>query len=127
MPQAFDLNFRQATSGGDINEPQALLQAEALRGLPHLILLLHGYNDDKHDADMAYQAFWDREQSAVGAGRDWAPGAAVVRVFWPGDARWWIASALFYPFLQFLVRLRLENRSRSMLDDLSQYASGWSR
>jgi hypothetical protein len=98
MPNTVVVSFRQAPSGGDIDIAQATQQAQALQGLPHLIILLHGYNNDQHDAITAYGAFDKRQQSTLQPGGDWAPGATVVRVFWPGDARWWIASPLYYPW-----------------------------
>ena len=121
MPQLFDISFRHASSGGDIDVQHARSDAVSLRGYPHVILLIHGYNNDKHDADVAYQAFCDREQALVGPGRDWAPGAVVVRVFWPGDARWWIASALFYPWA--VPRARTVGQAlAAILKDVSSYS-----
>jgi hypothetical protein len=121
MPQVFDVSFRQARSGGDIDIQRAQRDAVSLRGYPHLIVLIHGYNNDEHEANVAYQAFCDREQSMVGPGRDWAPGAIVVRVFWPGDARWWIASALFYPWAVPRA-LTIGQALATILKDVSQYA-----
>ena len=121
MPQVFDLNFRTARSGGDIDTERPGQQAQALRGYPHVIFLIHGYNNDQHDGEVAYQAFCDREQTVVGPGRDWAPGAIVVRVFWPGDARWWIASPVYYPFA--VPRARTIGQAlAAILKDLAQYA-----
>jgi hypothetical protein len=121
MPLAFDLSFRHERSGGDIDIALANQQAVALRGHAHLILLIHGYNNDAHDADQAYQSFCAREQLLVGAGRDWAPGAVLVRVYWPGDARWWIASPLYYPFA--IPRaLTIGQEIARILVELAQYA-----
>jgi hypothetical protein len=121
MPQAFDLNFRTAPSGGDIDTDRPKRQAQALRGFPHLIFLIHGYNNDQHDGEVAYQAFCDREQALVGPGRDWAPGGVVVRVFWPGDARWWIASPLYYPFAVPRA-LTIAQALAGIMKDLAQHA-----
>jgi hypothetical protein len=98
MPKIYQVSFRQARSGGDIDTDKARLQGQQLRGQVHLILLIHGYNNDAHDADDAYGAFCKRQQALVGAGSDWAPGAALVEIYWPGDARWSIASPSYYPW-----------------------------
>jgi hypothetical protein len=123
MPDRYRVSFRTARSGGDVDINQAIAQAERLRGLPHLIFLLHGYNNDQHDADIAYDAFCKREQSLVRDGGDWAPGAAVVQVYWPGDARWWIASALYYPFAVPRA-LQVGKALGAILDDLGGHSAG---
>jgi hypothetical protein len=98
MPSIVKLSFRTSGSGGDVDIEQANSQSEQLRGLRHLIFLIHGYNDDVAYADKSYNAFCAREQSLIKDGGDWAPGATVVQVYWPGDARWWALSFLYYPW-----------------------------
>src|SRR6185295_13943906 len=57
-----------------------------------------GYNNDQPDAEKAYAGFATRQREIANAGPDdpVAPGRLVVEVYWPGDAAWGIASALFY-------------------------------
>ncbi len=91
-----DLSCRTADLGGDFNADVAWLGVPPLRGLSHLIVLIHGFNDPVDEARVAYQAF-DRLQSAmVSPGLDWAFGATVVRYFWPGDANWGLLRPAFY-------------------------------
>lgn len=96
---AVEISLRTAPRGGGIRQPGADDRSKLL-GASRLLLLVHGYNNDLAFArDTAYPGFesLQREIAGVGAGGDYAPGWRVVKVFWPGDADYGLASALLYP------------------------------
>ncbi len=124
MPETLDLNFRAACKGGGIDANKAQQYLQALCGRSHLIFFIHGYNDPQCDAEDAYQAFSARIQDAiVGSGRDWAPGANVVHVFWPGDASWGFLSAAYYPWAVPRAQ-QIAALFANMLETLGSFASG---
>jgi hypothetical protein len=97
-PKIVELNFRDSTEGGGLDAVQALIDSTALRGARHLILLIHGYNDTQAEAQEAYRNFRNAQDTLVHPpGVDWAFGATVVEVFWPGDGKWGLLRPLFYP------------------------------
>jgi hypothetical protein len=98
MPELAQISFREANRGGAVDLTKAWIDSEQLRGKEHLIVLIHGYNNDRAAGDAAYAAFRGLQQGLAGEGRDWAPGATVVCVYWPGDADWGILSAAYYPW-----------------------------
>jgi len=98
MTDTVQINCRTVPAGGDIDALRAWLSVPGVRGKSHLIVLIHGYNDTFDDATTAYKAFCDLQTAMVPAGLDWAFGATLVQVFWPGDARWGIARPAFYPW-----------------------------
>ncbi len=53
-----------------------------------LLLLVHGYNNDVQEATEAFDAFESLQRSIV-AKKDYAPGTAVVHVFWPAGNHFW--------------------------------------
>ena len=69
----------------------------ALTRFGHIVLLIHGYNNDEQEAQTAYRGF-DRMQRELGRIPDEQPVAdgRVVEVFWPGDGNWGIVSFLYY-------------------------------
>jgi pimeloyl-ACP methyl ester carboxylesterase len=91
------LSLRSEPRGGDPQPPSenALIGLLAYR---RIVFLVHGYNNDQ---DFATKAFggcetMQRELAGLVDGGDYAQGWHIVRVFWPGDADWSLASALFY-------------------------------
>lgn len=98
MTDSVQINCRTVPAGGDIDPLRAWLAVPSVRGKSHIIVLIHGYNDTFGDATTAYRAFRDLQTAMVSPGLDWAFGATLVEVFWPGDARWGIARPAFYPW-----------------------------
>ncbi|MDY0746440.1 alpha/beta hydrolase [Paucibacter sp. R3-3] len=93
-----ELNFRADPEGGDIDPLKPVGRLDELSHAQHLILLIHGYNNTEDEARESYNAFMGRQAALVPDGIDWAFGATVVGVLWPGDARWGIARPAFYPW-----------------------------
>jgi hypothetical protein len=121
MPELCDLNFRSRTAGGGIDAIRPWLDEIKLRQRPHLIVLIHGFNNTRDEAEAAYAAFAELQQGLVPEGSDWAPGATVVRVFWPGDASWGLVSPAYYPWAV----TRAQDTAATfaaMLEDLGRYA-----
>jgi hypothetical protein len=97
-----DVDFRSERVGGDVVDPTireagTVVGLEALVGQPRLVVLVHGFNVDREEAKASYDKLLARLAGAVQSGQDWAFGAPVLRVFWPGDADWGWFSALVYP------------------------------
>lgn len=68
-----------------------------LRGRPHLLFLVHGYNNTGCEAYNSFERFCGLQSALTTMGQDWTFGIPIVEVFWPGDARWGLLKALFYP------------------------------
>ncbi|MCL8253394.1 hypothetical protein AERO_18600, partial [Aeromicrobium fastidiosum] len=78
----FDVEFRR--DGSVFDQEQAASLLSGLRDASDLLVLSHGWNNDKADAEKLYDAFLAnlaqlQERAADGA----APKLAVLRVFWP--------------------------------------------
>jgi hypothetical protein len=91
---SFSLNLRPDHAGDD-PVPPSTKEMNKLRAARRLLLLIHGYNNNLKAAAEAYNGFEDLQRELAGQS-DYAPGEQVVRVFWPGDADWGIASFLFF-------------------------------
>jgi pimeloyl-ACP methyl ester carboxylesterase len=91
------LSYREEPIGGEVSAyPRITAQDEtALASAQHLVLLIHGYNNDLADAEKAYKGFHAR-QCALDADARYGNGRTFVEVYWPGDAAWGIVSFLFY-------------------------------
>ena len=123
MARDFSLSFRQDPIGGDIDLGKAWFDLDKLKGLSRLVFLIHGYNNTLDDAERAYGAFFDSQERLAGDGRDWAFDAAVVRVFWPGDAKWGRAAPAYYPWA--VTRAQEDGWIfASMLVELSRHSTG---
>ena len=123
MPVFQELSCRRAAKGGDIDADVAWLDGERLRGTEHLVLLLHGYNNNREDAGRSYQKFYDLQQGLVGTGSDWAPGVTVVPVYWPGDAGWGLLSPAYYPWAVPRAQ-QVADLLSTILIDVGNYSSG---
>lgn len=89
------LSYREAAVGGEVKDSPFVSDEAALGAAQHVVLLIHGYNNDAEAAQEAYEGFHarqgDRDQDArYGLGRTF------VEIYWPGDGAWGIASFLFY-------------------------------
>lgn len=66
----------------------------------HLIVLLHGFNNDLSEAEGSYEAFRRRDLSRLTPPQYDALSKLLGDAFWPGDADWGVADkadALIYP------------------------------
>lgn len=91
------MGFRHDPIGGGIDLGRAWFDFDKLKGLSRFVFLLHGYNNTQEDAEAAYAAFCRGQQELVTPGRDWTRDAALVRLYWPGDAKWGIFAPAYYP------------------------------
>jgi pimeloyl-ACP methyl ester carboxylesterase len=92
------LSYREKPVGGEVmafpkilpeNEERALAEAK------HLVLLIHGYNNDETAAHKAYEGFYAR-QCDLDPNMRYGIGRTFVDIYWPGDAAWGFVSFLFY-------------------------------
>lgn len=100
--QRITLSYREKPVGGEVSaEPTIkdlagnVLDDSVLEGARHLVLLIHGYNNDAQDAQKAYEGFHARQRD-LDADARYGDGRTFVEVYWPGDAAWGFASFLFY-------------------------------
>ena len=84
-------------AGGEVSARPTITASDerVLEQAQHLVLLIHGYNNDSADAKKAYDGFHARQRDLAG-GERYGIGRTFVEVYWPGDAAWGIASFLFY-------------------------------
>ena len=123
MTDRFRLWCRSACEGGDLDRLSAWIDALQLRGRPHLLFAVHGYNNTACEARDSYDRFCARQSVKSVRGDDWTFGAPVVEVYWPGDARWGMLRALFYP-KALTVADQTSDLLNSIIRDLIQYANG---
>ena len=91
------LSLREQPIGGKVRRRLSACELDALKYRRHLVLLIHGYNNDEDDAQQAYRGFVEMQQQLAGLAPD-APVAnrRLVAIYWPGDADWGVLSFLFY-------------------------------
>ncbi len=70
------ISYRASVTGGGVKDP-ALPPQNPLNGNQHVILLLHGYNNNEAQALASYNQFLSKLGGAV--------PAYVVGIYWPGD------------------------------------------
>lgn len=99
MVQALQLSWREDAVGGKVLQAPRISDSDrrALAVAANIVLLLHGYNNTMEDAEEAYAGFHARQAELDPTGR-YTLGRTFVHVFWPGDAKWSIASFFFYPW-----------------------------
>lgn len=97
MPTAkrIKLSYREAAVGGEVKAIPFVSDEAALAAAQHIVLLIHGYNNDAEAAQEAYEGFHKR-QGDLDADARYGLGRAFVELYWPGDGDWGIASFLFY-------------------------------
>lgn len=88
-------SYREQPVGGGISAQPKISDENALRQAQHLVLLIHGYNNDAQAAKQAYDGFHARQRDLAGGTR-YGIGLTFVELYWPGDAAWGFASFLFY-------------------------------
>jgi pimeloyl-ACP methyl ester carboxylesterase len=91
------LSYREESVGGEVRAYPTISPADeaALSSAHHLVLLIHGYNNDAADAERAYAGFHARQRDLDPDAR-YGIGTIFVEVYWPGDAAWGFVSFLFY-------------------------------
>ena len=105
------LSYREDAVGGEVSaqpkivgqSPPEISGQTAIEQARHLVLLIHGYNNDTRAAADAYEGFHarqrdldDRGPADPASGSRYADGRTFVEVYWPGDAAWGLLSFLFY-------------------------------
>ena len=94
-PKRITLSFRQQDVGGEAKSIPTVSDEAALSSAQHVVLLIHGYNNNQKEAADAYNGFHARQQEADSSTR-YGVGRTFVEVYWPGDADWGMVSAMFY-------------------------------
>ena len=89
------LSLREQDVGGEVKAIPSVSDEMVLASAQHLVLLIHGYNNDRKAAAEAYDGFHARQQELDPDGR-YGIGRTFVEVYWPGDADWGAASFIFY-------------------------------
>lgn len=89
------LSLREQDVGGGVRAEPTLSDPALFVSASHLVLLIHGYNNDRQAAADAYEGFHARQRE-FDPDQRYALGCVFVDVYWPGDADWGIASFLFY-------------------------------
>lgn len=89
------VSLREQDVGGGVRSEPVVSDPALFISASHLVLLIHGYNNDKQAASEAYEGFHAR-QTEVDPERRYTLGRVFVDVYWPGDADWGTASFLFY-------------------------------
>jgi pimeloyl-ACP methyl ester carboxylesterase len=93
------LSFRQRPQGGEVKPEPSEPEYLKLACRRHLLLLIHGYNNDLKASEEAYRGFEDLQRKLANLDDD-TPVASgrLIQVYWPGDADWGVVSPLFYPW-----------------------------
>jgi pimeloyl-ACP methyl ester carboxylesterase len=93
------LSFRQRAQGGEVKPEPSEQEYLKLACRRHLLLLIHGYNNDLNASEDAYRGFeaLQRELAKLDDDTPVASGR-LVQIYWPGDADWGVVSPLFYPW-----------------------------
>jgi pimeloyl-ACP methyl ester carboxylesterase len=89
------LSYREDAVGGEVSARPKISDEPAIKQARHLVLLIHGYNNDTQAAKDAYEGFHAR-QRGLDADARYGIGRTFIEVYWPGDAAWGFASFLFY-------------------------------
>ena len=99
------LSYREDAVGGEVSAQPKISDPSAMAQAQHLVLLIHGYNNDAQAARDAYAGFHARQRDLDGldpnscdpaTGSRYGDGRTFVEVYWPGDAAWGFVSFLFY-------------------------------
>jgi len=74
------ISFREFDEGGAFRPIPEVVPASALDRAGRIVLLIHGFNNNAHQADEAYSNFF-AAQSRLG----YRGQASLVEIYWPGD------------------------------------------
>ena len=93
------LSFRQRPQGGEVKPEPSEPEYLKLACRRHLLLLIHGYNNNLKVSEEAYRGFEDLQRELANLDDDTpVAGGRLMQIYWPGDADWGIVSPLFYPW-----------------------------
>ena len=92
----FSLSARVRPKGGPVRLRLQETATPPIQGRGRIVVMVHGYNTDEAGATKNYQELPDGLRSAYSDGGPLVP-ETMGGLFWPGDANWWIFSALSYP------------------------------
>jgi pimeloyl-ACP methyl ester carboxylesterase len=101
MSQALppSLSLRQSDKGGELSDAPTANPENVLNLTWHLVLLIHGYNNDLQAGREAYEGFREVQRRLAGLEEhQQITDGQLVDIYWPGDANWGIASPLYYPW-----------------------------
>ena len=89
------ISLRNDDVGGPVLPQPKVTGKSELCAAHHLVLLVHGYNNNLREATDAYDGFHARQHELDPVER-YNFGFNFAELYWPGDADWGIASFLFY-------------------------------
>jgi pimeloyl-ACP methyl ester carboxylesterase len=94
----YDLSVRTRPAGGDVASQVGAPNFGPPAG-GHVVVLVHGYNNDQEAASESYAVFLGdlRAAEATIAAGAVGPPQDFARFYWPGDANLWIFSFVSYP------------------------------
>ena len=88
-PRPIRMTFRQADSGGGVLDRPKVCPGKALTGQRYLVLLIHGFNNSKSQAQDAYEGFKSLQRKLGNLDSDQAiTHGTLVEFYWPGDVGW---------------------------------------
>jgi pimeloyl-ACP methyl ester carboxylesterase len=109
------LSLRTEFEGGDLRRPGLPRWKSLAVSQPDLIVLVHGFNNNQEEAEVAYLGFRDRQgellQASAARFED-----TLADVFWPGDADWGM-----FDVLDFLVYPRTIQTAKDAAPLLADY------
>jgi pimeloyl-ACP methyl ester carboxylesterase len=109
------LSMRLAFEGGGLRNPgQAKWKGLAI-SQPDLIVLVHGFNNNQEEAEVAYLGFRDRQAELLQANSQKFEDT-LTDVFWPGDADWG-----FFDFFDFLCYPKTIGTAKASAPILADY------
>jgi pimeloyl-ACP methyl ester carboxylesterase len=113
---ALSLSLRLAFEGGGLRnpgQPQWKQQGLAL-SQPDLVVLVHGFNNNQQEAEVAYLGFRDRQAELLQTNAQRFEDT-LTDVFWPGDADWGLFD--FFDFLSYPNAIGAAKASAPVLAD----------
>jgi esterase/lipase superfamily enzyme len=96
IPRTFELSVRINDSGGEVAAEVKDVDRLLGSGSRHILLLVHGYNNSRNDADESYQIFIDNILPKM-QNRNVTPDA-IAKFQWPGDESTVFGTTVGYPF-----------------------------
>lgn len=88
-PRQIRMTFRQEDSGGGVLDRPKVCPGKALTGQRYLVLLIHGFNNSKSQAQEAYDGFKALQRELGNLNPDQPiTQDTLVEFYWPGDVGW---------------------------------------
>ena len=91
------ISLRLSPTGGDVAHSPDLTTIKSMRTKSMLLLLVHGYNNTRTEAQASFSAFLDIQRELYGAQtlNELPSDRDLAQVFWPGDG-WGVLGPAYY-------------------------------